>query len=182
MFVTTCRKEPELLVGRDAQQHRPGAVKFNVDPPGPRIRPRLFSGNNGSADRQVSMSIEIPISYGELIDKITILEIKFARIDEPAKRANVERELAVLSDAWCNAGVPTAGVEHERQLLKATNERLWDIEDAIREKEAAKAFDDEFTQLARDVYLTNDERAALKRTINERLGSGLVEEKSYQPY
>ncbi|MGR9090524.1 MAG: DUF6165 family protein [Gammaproteobacteria bacterium] len=128
------------------------------------------------------MSIEIQISYGELIDKITILEIKFARIDAPAKRANVERELAVLIDAWLNAGVASEHIEHEREQLKATNERLWDIEDAIREKEAAKAFDDEFTQLARSVYLTNDERAALKRVINERLGSGLIEEKSYQPY
>ena len=128
------------------------------------------------------MSIQIPISYGELIDKITILEIKFARIDEPAKRANVEHELAVLTDAWREAGVPPERIAQERQQLKATNERLWDIEDAIREKEAAKAFDDEFTELARSVYLTNDERAALKRVINERLGSVLVEEKSYQPY
>ena len=128
------------------------------------------------------MSIQIPISYGELIDKITILEIKFARIDEPAKRANVERELAVLTDAWRKAGVSSGSIEQERQRLKATNERLWDIEDAIRDKEAAKTFDEEFTLLARSVYLTNDERAALKRIINERLGSALIEEKSYQPY
>ena len=128
------------------------------------------------------MSIQIPVSYGELIDKITILEIKFVRINDPAKRANVERELAELTDVWRNAGVPPERIEQARQRLKATNERLWDIEDAIREKEAAKAFDAEFTELARSVYLTNDERAALKRDINERLGSTLVEEKSYQPY
>lgn len=128
------------------------------------------------------MSIQIPISYGELIDKITILEIKFARIDDAAKRANVERELAVLTDAWLCAGVDPTRVEDAREQLKAINERLWDIEDAIREKEAAKTFDDTFMQLARSVYLTNDERAALKREINEQLGSDLVEEKSYQAY
>lgn len=128
------------------------------------------------------MSIQIPISYGELIDKITILEIKFARIDDSAKRANVERELAVLSDVWQRADVDPARIKEPREQLKAINERLWDIEDAIREKEAARTFDHGFVQLARSVYLTNDERAALKRLINERLGSDLVEEKSYQSY
>lgn len=128
------------------------------------------------------MSIQIPISYGELIDKITILEIKFARIDDSAKRANVERELAVLSDVWQRADVDPARINEPREQLKAINERLWDIEDAIREKEADRTFDDGFVQLARSVYLTNDERAALKRLINERLGSDLVEEKSYQSY
>lgn len=128
------------------------------------------------------MSIQIPISYGELIDKITILEIKFARIGDAAKRANVERELAVLTAAWRSAGVDPARIEDARAQLKTINERLWDIEDAIREKEAAKTFDDAFTELARSVYLTNDERAALKRVINEQLGSDLVEEKSYQAY
>jgi len=128
------------------------------------------------------MSIEIEISYGELIDKITILEIKFDRIADAAKRANVERELAVLHDAWMRAGISPQTVETQRQQLKATNEKLWVIEDAIREKEAAGSFDQAFIDLARSVYLTNDERAALKRSINERLGSGLVEEKSYQPY
>lgn len=128
------------------------------------------------------MSIEIEISYGELIDKITILEIKFDRIADAAKRANVQRELAVLHDAWMRAGISPETVETQRQQLKDTNEKLWVIEDAIREKEAAGSFDQEFIDLARSVYLTNDERAALKRVINERLGSGLVEEKSYQPY
>ncbi len=128
------------------------------------------------------MSIQIPISYGELIDKITILEIKFARIEDSAKRANVERELAVLSDVWQRANVDPARIKEPREQLKAINERLWDIEDAIRGKEADRTFDDGFVQLARSVYLTNDERAALKRLINERLGSDLVEEKSYQSY
>lgn len=128
------------------------------------------------------MSIRIPISYGELIDKITILEIKYARIDDPAKRANVERELAVLTDSWLNAGVDPATIEHTRAELKTVNERLWDIEDAIREKEAAKTFDESFLELARSVYQTNDKRAALKRVINDALGSDLVEEKSYQAY
>tara|TARA_R110001592_G_scaffold211259_1_gene463060 strand:+ start:512 stop:973 length:462 start_codon:yes stop_codon:yes gene_type:complete len=153
-----------------------------VDPPGSRIQLRQFSTVNGSAGHQVSMSIQIPISYGELIDKITILEIKFARIDDPGKRANVERELTVLNDAWHHAGVDAARIAPARRQLKAINERLWDIEDAIRDKEAAKTFDDAFTELARSVYQTNDERAAVKRIINEQLGSDLIEEKSYQPY
>jgi len=128
------------------------------------------------------MSIKIDISYGELIDKITILEIKFERIRDPEKRANVERELAVLNDAWMRAGVGPDLIAEERARLKMTNEKLWDIEDAIRDKELAREFDAGFTELARNVYRTNDERAAVKRIINDRLGSELVEEKSYQPY
>ena len=128
------------------------------------------------------MSIQIDVSFGELLDKITILEIKFDHIGEPAKRANVERELAVLSEAWVNAGIDHQAVDAERQQLKQINQTLWDIEDEIRKLEAAKDFSEQFISLARRVYLTNDERSRIKRRINDTLGSGLIEEKSYQPY
>jgi hypothetical protein len=128
------------------------------------------------------MSIHIEVSYGELIDKITILEIKLERIKDPAKLANIARELGVLNAAWLRAGHEPAAIADEWAQLKATNETLWDIEDNIRRKEASSAFDDEFIELARRVYHINDQRAAYKRAINDHLGSALVEEKSYQPY
>ena len=128
------------------------------------------------------MSIKIEISYGELLDKITILEIKSARIHDATKVANVEKELSVLSNAWSNAGVDVALVAEERQTLKQINETLWDIEDEIRRQEADKSFGAEFISLARRVYKTNDQRAQVKRNINQKLGSGLIEEKSYQSY
>ena len=128
------------------------------------------------------MSIKIDISFGELLDKITILEIKSERISDPNKVANVEKELSVLSQAWSTAGIDVALVTEERKFLKAINEALWDIEDEIREQEAEQSFGAEFVSLARRVYKTNDERARVKREVNQKLGSALVEEKSYQPY
>ncbi len=128
------------------------------------------------------MSVRIDVSYGELVDKITILEIKFERIANPAKRANVQRELAVLNDAWPRLGIDPEVIAVLRAQLKSINEKLWDIEDQIRCKEADKSFDESFVELARSVYRTNDERSRIKRALNERLGSNLVEEKSYQPY
>lgn len=128
------------------------------------------------------MSVEIEVSYGELVDKVTILEIKFERIKDAAKLQNIQRELAILMQAWINSGVDIEAVADERQALKAINEKLWDIEDEIRRKEAAKSFDPEFIEIARSVYRTNDERSVVKRAINDRFGSNLVEEKSYQPY
>lgn len=123
-----------------------------------------------------------PVSWGELADKISILEIKTARIMEGVQRANVARELAALSpllDAIDNA---PEGLSALRAELRSINERLWDIEDQIRGKEACLAFDSEFVALARAVYTTNDERGRLKRRINELLGSNLVEEKQYTSY
>ena len=121
----------------------------------------------------------IPVSWGELLDKITILQIKQDRIDDAARRANVTTELEALSAiagiAMEQAGALLAG-------LKAVNEDLWEIEDRIRDKERAKSFDAEFIALARAVYVTNDRRADLKRQMNSLLGSALVEEKSYKPY
>lgn len=128
------------------------------------------------------MSVQVNVSYGELVDKITILEIKFERITDATKLKNIQRELAILTEAWINSGVDLDAVTAERAALKAVNETLWDIEDEIRRKEAAKSFDVEFIEIARRVYRTNDERAAVKRAINDRFGSDLVEEKSYQPY
>jgi vacuolar-type H+-ATPase subunit I/STV1 len=126
--------------------------------------------------------ILVPISPGELLDKITILRIKSARMGDAAKLANVRHELGLLEQTW--AGAVPAGVElaDEERALQEVNERLWDVEDRLRDLEAAKRFDEDFTSLARAVYFNNDERAAIKKRINTRLGSALVEEKSYRPY
>ncbi len=126
--------------------------------------------------------IQVPVSFGELIDKITILEIKIARIDDASKVANVRRELELLESTWQAHEASSHDIGGERAQLKAVNEALWDIEDHIRRKEKAKSFDDQFIELARSVYVRNDERAAVKRAINLKLGSTLVEEKSYQDY
>ncbi|HEY6482796.1 MAG TPA: DUF6165 family protein [Steroidobacteraceae bacterium] len=126
--------------------------------------------------------ILVPISPGELLDKITILRIKAVRITDPGKLANVRLELRLLEEKWHGSCGTLADVAVDERALQAVNERLWDIEDRIRDKEAAKAFDAEFIELARAVYAQNDERAALKKRVNVRLGSRIVEEKSYQPY
>ena len=126
--------------------------------------------------------ISVPVSYGELIDKITILEIKSERIRDAAKLANVRVELDLLNETW-HAGAASRGdIAAEREALRRVNEALWDIEDDIRIKEKAKAFDAVFIELARSVYIRNDERATIKRAINTKLGSMLVEEKSYEDY
>lgn len=126
--------------------------------------------------------IQVPVSYGELIDKITILEIKARQISDPAKLANVRNELDLLNATWANDAASQTDITDERARLLAVNEELWDIEDRIRLKEKAQAFDAEFIELARSVYFRNDVRAAVKREINLKLGSQLVEEKSYQDY
>ena len=125
--------------------------------------------------------ILVPISPGELLDKITILRIKSARMRDAAKVANVRLELSLLEKTWREA-VGGADVSAEEQGLQAVNERLWVIEDDIREKERAQAFDARFIELARAVYIENDERAAIKKRLNAKLGSRIVEEKSYQSY
>ena len=121
----------------------------------------------------------VPVSWGELLDKITILQIKTERMDDAAKRANVVTELTLLSEIAHKALVDAAALTAD---LKTVNETLWEVEDKIRDKELAQAFDAEFIALARAVYVTNDRRAELKRQINRLLGSRLVEEKSYKPY
>jgi hypothetical protein len=122
--------------------------------------------------------ILVPISPGELIDKITILRIKAARIRDAAKVANVRHELQLLEKTWRESGAAIAAVAADEAALERVNAALWDIEDEIRDKELAKAFDARFIELARAVYVTNDERAAIKKRINIALGSTIVEEKS----
>ena len=125
---------------------------------------------------------EVPVSWGELIDKITILEIKAARLKNAAALANVNKELKLLA-AQADAALKTsAELPALKQRLTKVNEALWEIEDKIREKEAGQEFDAGFVALARSVYQNNDARAAIKRQINTLLSSELVEEKSYQPY
>jgi len=126
--------------------------------------------------------ISVPVSFGELIDKITILEIKAAHIRDAAKLANVRAELDLLNSTWSQDPASRTDIGDQRARLKSVNEALWDIEDRIRLKEQAQAFDAQFVELARSVYFRNDERAAIKREINLKLGSQLVEEKSYQDY
>jgi predicted nucleic acid-binding Zn-ribbon protein len=128
------------------------------------------------------MSLNVEVSAGELLDKITILEIKSERMDDPAKLANVRTELDTLRDTWQASPLAARDIADQMRRLKAVNERLWDIEDAIRRHEADGDFGDDFVQLARSVYFSNDERAAIKRELNEMLGSRLVEEKSYADY
>ena len=126
--------------------------------------------------------IKVPISPGELLDKITILRIKSQRMTDPKKLANVRVELEALEETWRASAYAAVDVGGDVSALLAVNERLWSIEDDIRDKERAKAFDDEFVRLARAVYIENDERAAIKRRLNLKLGSSLVEEKSYAQY
>ena len=127
-------------------------------------------------------SISVDVSPGEMIDKITILEIKLERIEDAGKLANVKREWETLCTARDQAIEQTPELDRLSAQLKAANEALWVIEDDIRERERAKDFGDAFVELARSVYITNDKRAALKREINELLGSSLIEEKSYASY
>jgi hypothetical protein len=124
----------------------------------------------------------VPVSPGELLDKITILRIKAARMTDPAKVANVRLELDLLERTWKESGCAQFDVAADERALQAVNEKLWVIEDDIRDKERAHAFDAKFVELARAVYFSNDERAAIKRRVNVALGSRIVEEKSYKPY
>jgi hypothetical protein len=126
--------------------------------------------------------IKVPISPGELLDKITILRIKSQRMSDPAKVANVRLELRALEDTWNASAHAKIDLEADISALLSVNERLWVIEDDIRGKERAQLFDAEFIRLARAVYVENDERAAIKRRINTTLGSSIVEEKSYSDY
>ena len=126
--------------------------------------------------------ILIPISPGELLDKITILQIKSERISDATKVANVRTELGMLEQVWSDT------VEDDEQIralsgeLKSINEALWEIEDDVRDEERNQRFGDRFIELARAVYVTNDERANAKKKVNLHLNSSIVEEKSYQDY
>jgi hypothetical protein len=123
-----------------------------------------------------------PVSFGELLDKISILQIKSERMADAAKLANVRKELSALEQTWMAHPAAVQDVAKLRADLKAVNERLWVIEDDIRIKEKAQAFDEDFIRLARSVYFENDTRARIKKDINLALGSAYVEEKSYEDY
>ena len=146
------------------------------NPGGVTLRVNFLSG------KQRMALISAPVSYGELVDKLTILEIKSERIADSAKLANVRDELQLLTSLWEADPASATDIDAERAELKRINEALWDIEDEIRIKEREQSFDAGFIELARSVYRTNDRRAAVKRAINLKLGSRLVEEKSYQDY
>ena len=126
--------------------------------------------------------ILVPVSFGELLDKIAILQIKSERMTDAAKLANVRNELTALETTWAAHPASRQDIAALRADLKAVNERLWVIEDDIRLCERAQDFGDTFIRLARSVYFENDERARIKKQINLALGSTYVEEKSYQDY
>ena len=128
------------------------------------------------------MELLTPVSPGELLDKLTILDIKAERIDDAEKRSNVLHERQVLEEVWDEANLETRETVRLRAELKRVNEALWEIEDAIRECERDSDFGPRFIELARAVYKTNDRRAAVKRAINETLDSTIIEEKSYKAY
>ena len=128
------------------------------------------------------MSVLIPVAWGELIDKITILEIKQQKLEEPSALDNVQTELALLCEVRDKAGSLPKTATDAAAKLKVVNETLWQIEDDIRLCERDRDFGDRFIELARSVYKTNDRRAALKREINTAMASKIYEEKSYQPY
>jgi len=124
--------------------------------------------------------LKIDISTGELVDKVTILAIKLEKISDPSKVNNIRKEYELLLKPMADCGIGTDSDEF--LALKEVNLKLWEIEDRIRIKEAEKAFDAEFIELARSVYFTNDERAEIKKRINLATGSELVEEKQYVDY
>lgn len=126
------------------------------------------------------MLIYAPVSIGEMLDKITILEIKNQRIKDPQMLRNVKSELEILNKIIRDAGVLNKTLEPMIDELRAVNEKLWDIEDGKRECEKAGVFLEKFISLARSAYQTNDKRASIKKRINHALGSDLVEEKLYK--
>jgi hypothetical protein len=128
------------------------------------------------------MEVLVNVSLGELIDKITILNIKQQRISDVIKLVNVEKELKVLTENLHALNIDNHKLASYTARLQDINQQLWDIEDEIREQELQKNFGDKFIELARAVYVTNDQRAAIKKEINLAFGSDLVEEKSYKEY
>lgn len=126
--------------------------------------------------------VTTPMSVGELLDKITILEIKSDKIKDTKKLKNINHELKLLTNTWLETGLSNEKTEALKNDLKTVNLRLWAIEDEIRIKEKNREFDDEFIKLARSVYYENDDRAKVKKALNLLTGSELVEEKSYESY
>lgn len=124
--------------------------------------------------------MKIDISIGEVVDKITILSIKLNKIENDKKLKNIRKEYDLLFNSLENSGIGVDSASFSK--LETINLKLWEIEDKIRKKEATKEFDDEFIQLARNVYINNDKRSAVKRKINIKYGSNIIEEKEYVSY
>jgi hypothetical protein len=158
------------------------AHRVGIDQYGARGRRNPRAGESDFGYHRAMSEIIVPVSPGELIDKMTILRIKTQRITDAAKLKNVRLELDALQATWAKSSYAAVDIGADESALLSVNERLWIIEDEIREKERAQAFDAEFIRLARAVYFENDERAAIKRRINLRLGSAIIEEKSYSDY
>ena len=127
-------------------------------------------------------SPQVPISWGELFDKITILQIKLENLTSKDALENVELEFKQLRSIFIKYFPESTEAKQLEEELKQINQQLWDIEDKIRDKERNRSFDDEFIQLARSVYIINDERSRIKRKINDVFGSEFIEEKSYPEY
>ena len=125
---------------------------------------------------------KIPVSWGELFDKVTILQIKLANLKAKSALKNVKKEHDQLCTIFDHNFSENANAKRLMTDLKLVNQKLWDIEDRIRDKERSKTFDEKFIELARRVYFTNDDRSRIKRNINETFGSELIEEKSYADY
>lgn len=159
------------------RQTSPGAWHVLLQQVAAEVRSRL-SGADGLSS--AAKNVCVPVAVGELVDKITILEIKSERIDDPAKQEHIGRELAALREVHRAAGLDVASLAPLAHELKAINSKLWDIEDEIRELESRKEFEERFVELARNVYLTNDRRASLKNRINADFNSYIVEIKSYK--
>ena len=132
--------------------------------------------------RDPKMNIHIPVSPGELADKLSILEIKNEKITDSEKLKNIGYEQSLLRRIWSKSQFEKKFVSKELSELKMVNRKLWEIEDQIRFKESGKQFDEEFIKLARLVYISNDKRSGIKRKINQIYGSDLLEEKSYSTY
>jgi hypothetical protein len=128
------------------------------------------------------MELSVPTSLGDALDRLTILRIKTRKILDPQKQANVRREAEAIARAWNAAGLPFPEEVPEFSSLEAVNEALWEVEDSLRLLESRSDFGPEFVRLARSVYVTNDQRAALKRAVNQRFGSTLMEEKQHPSY
>jgi hypothetical protein len=128
-----------------------------------------------------NMKIKIPVSIGELVDKLTILEIKLSNVSSQDKKVNLENEFNELRSVFEN-NIPSEKIQKYYQELLVINKKLWKIEDDIRILEKQKLFNEEFIELARSVYVTNDERFEIKNTINSLMGSNIKEEKLYEQY
>lgn len=130
----------------------------------------------------MTYNILVPISPGEILDKITILQLKSEKIVDERKLQNVLIEMKILQETWQNSLFVSQDLDAQIKNLYQINSVIWDLEDLLRNKEKEKRFDEEFVDAARSIYVSNDKRARIKKEINEFLGSNIIEEKSYTNY